>query len=536
MNYHLKFIVFCFLLSNVLSSCTDLEEQIYSEILAENFYQTEEEIISAMAPAYGDLRALLDLRGTHTMGTYGTDEIVLPTRGRHWYDGGNFQRFHEHTWTAENPYLANGWTQQFQLVNRANMLLYQFENLENMNSELKANFNAELKCIRALGYFYLCDNFGNVPIVDRFDVPDEFSISNNLNFQEGRKEVFNFIENDILSSIDDLSEAVDNSTYGRFNKWAAYALLVKLYSNSEVWTGVNKWEEVIKYSDLILKSENYSLAEDYFTIFSMNNENSEETIFAIPFDEFQTGEGWGSYNTTVWYLVGQHHEGQKIFGVTHAATSGSCAIPSHYKAFHSDDIRRKGWMVGPQYNINTGEPLLCTEESAPNPLVYTVDFDDIYNPGSTIVFDHKNALEYQGARFAKYEISYQGNGMSNDYSLFRLADILLLKAEAIIRLNGGAVNQTAVDIVNLVKSRAFDANNFTPYTLETLTLDQLLQERSFELYYEGTRRRDLIRWNKYVRGEWEFFDRSEEGDYRNVYPIPQSQLNVNPDLNQNPGY
>jgi hypothetical protein len=98
------------LISVYCLSCTNLDETIYSEVLSENFYNTEEEIIAALVPAYADLRPLLSLRGTHTMGTFSTDEVILPTRGRHWYDGGNFQRFHEHTWTSEVAYLNNGWT------------------------------------------------------------------------------------------------------------------------------------------------------------------------------------------------------------------------------------------------------------------------------------------------------------------------------------------------------------------------------------------------------------------------------------------
>lgn len=521
--------IYCF-------SCTNLDEEIYSEVLAKDFYNTEEEIIAALVPAYGDLRPLISLRGTHTMGTFSTDEVILPTRGRHWYDGGNFQRFHEHSWTPEVAYLNNGWNEQFQLVSRSNMLIYQFEQLDNMNPDLREAFVAELRAIRALGYYYLLDNYGNVPIVDRFDVPEGFLPANNADFNEGRKEVFEFIENDLLSSIDKLSEANNSSTYGRMNKWAAYALLTKLYINAEVWTGTPRWDDAMVYADKIIESGEFSLESNYFANFLAHNEGSNENIFVIPFDEYRTGNGWGSVNTTIFYLVGHHHAGNKILGVPHSATSGSSALPSHYRSFDENDIRRNGWTVGPQYDKVTGAPILNTEESAPHPLVYTVDFVDIYNPDSNIEFNHKNALEYQGARFSKYEIAYTGNGMSNDFAMFRYADILLLKAEALMRKNSGVATSAAVDLVNQVRERAFAAEDFVPLTSATLTMDQLLLERSFELYFEGTRRQDLVRWGQFVRGTWEFYDRSNEGDYRNVYPIPQWQINVNSSLHQNPGY
>jgi hypothetical protein len=104
-----------------------------------------------------------------------TDEILYPTRGRHWYDGGHFQRFHEHTWTPETPHLNNTWNYSFRWVNQANMLILQLQQLENIDPALRDAFIAELKTIRALGYWYLIDNFGNVPIVDRFDVEPGYS-------------------------------------------------------------------------------------------------------------------------------------------------------------------------------------------------------------------------------------------------------------------------------------------------------------------------------------------------------------------------
>ena len=517
-------------------SCTNLDETVYSEVLTEDFYTTQDEIISALAPAYGDLRNLIVLWSTHGMNTYSTDETVLPTRGRHWYDGGIYQRMHEHTWTPETGILNTAWAEQFQLVSRSNMLIYQFSNLDNMDSDLKAAFTAELKCIRALGYFYLINNFGNVPIVDRFDVEEGYSPPNNSDFNEGLKDVFEFIEADLVDNIELLDDAVNANTYGRFNKYAAAALLTKLYMMAEKWSGTARWDDAIKYADMIIDSEKYQLEPNYFANFVTNNENSKENIFTVPYDEYRTGTSWGSPMTVVFYLCAQHHTGNKIFDVPHAATSGGCALPSHYRSFDENDIRRDGWMVGPQYDKLTGEQVLCTEESAPLPLGYTIDFIDITDPNSTIVYDHKNSLEYQGARISKYEIDYDGNGMPNDYAMFRYADILLLKAEALMRKNGGAATQEAVDVVNEVRGRAFSSYNFVPYTTTTLTLNTLLQERAWELYYEGWRRMDLIRFDKFVRGTWEFHNRSQESDIRNYFPIPTNQMSSNPNLIQNPGY
>jgi starch-binding outer membrane protein, SusD/RagB family len=126
-------------------------------------------------------------------------------------------------------------------------------------------------------------------------------------------------------------------------------------------------------------------------------------------------------------------------------------------------------MVGLQRNSSTGAVLLCTEESAPNPLEYTVDFVNIYDPEDNAVYDHRNALEYHGARFIKYQIAYTSGNMGNDLAVYRYADILLLKAEALMRKNGGAATQQAVDLVNQVRTRAFERSG--PTSLYNLHID-----------------------------------------------------------------
>jgi hypothetical protein len=512
-------------------SCTDLEEEIFNEVLAEDFYGSQEEIISAMAPAYGYLRDLAHRTLWHQAG-YATDEMLYPTRGRHWYDGGHFQHFHEHVWTPETPWFNSTWTRFFRWVNQSNMLVFQFDQLEAIDPVLKAAFVSELRIIRALGYWHLLDNFGNVPIVNRFDVEPGFSPPNNSDFQTGRQEVFEFIEDDLLNNIENLSPDKDQSTYGRFHKWAAHALLVKLYINAEVWTGTPRWDDAILHADAIINSGLYQLEANYFTNFLAENSGSNENIFVVPFNETQTG----SNMSNMAYINFHHYQMLHVFGAPRGGNNGACALPSHYLSFQEDDIRRRGWMIGLQSNASTGEVLLCTEESAPNPLEYTIDFDNIYDPEDQAVYNHKNALEYHGPRFVKYEIRYTSGNMGNDLAVYRLADILLLKAEAIMRKNGGVATQEAVNLVNQVRTRAFDDPALHLYTTASLTLDELLAERARELYNEGMRRNDLVRFGKFVRGTWEFADRSNEEDFRNVYPIPQQQISVNVNLIQNPGY
>ena len=538
MNKNRIILIICLTNLCILFSCTNLEETVYSDVLKDNFYKNEAEIISALAPAYGGLRGVIykyelgsGIELLWEASSFTTDETVLPTRGKDWYDGGVYQRFHEHNWTPEHPFFGSIWTYGFGRVNKANQLIFQLKQVENkMDPAFYSQFVAELKIIRAFGYYQLIDFFGNVPIVDRFDVSAGYLPQNNQNFAAGRNEVFNFIEKDLLENVDYLSREKNQSTYGRFNKYAALALMAKLYVNAEVWTGTPKWDECIAACDSIIQSGKYNLESDYFANFLGKNENSTENIFVIPFDELKTD--W----ELLFYWVGLHPSLQKKYKTATGPWNGFSALPSHVKSFNDEDKRRNGWLTGQQYS-STGELLKCAYESVPNPLNLTVDFENIYNPSDPAVYDHRNALEYHGARFVKYEITpYPSFCMDNDLAVYRLADILLLKAEALLRKNGGMATQEAVDLVNQVRNRAFDDPASHKYDISTLTLDALLQERSWELYFEGVRRNDLIRFGKFVRGQWEFVDRSGEEDYRNIFPIPQTSINSNPGLVQNPGY
>jgi starch-binding outer membrane protein, SusD/RagB family len=514
----------------VIIACTDLSETVYSDVLASEFYQTEEEIIASMAPAYGELRNYANAN-LYRVRSMGTDEVVTPTRGRHWYDGGAFQRFHEHSWSTDHSWLRNSWDILFGWVNRSNMLQYQYEQMTGMNPDLRDQFTAELKMIRAFSYYQLIDFFGNVPIVDRFDVPEDFNAANHSNFETGRTEVFNFIEQDIISNIDNLNDNVDPSTYGRFHKYAAHAMLVRLYMNAETWTGTPRWDDAIAHADAIINSGHFELEPDYFYNFTVNNRNSRENIFVVPFEDGRTG---GNMSNMA-YINHHHYQMGRYFNAPRGGNNGISALPSHYRSFDEADRRRNGWLTGPLYDSSTGAALVCTEESAPHPLNYTVDYVNIHDPSDNAMYDYRNALEYHGARMVKWEINYNSDA-GNDLAVVRYADILLLKAEALMRKNGGQATQEAVDLVNQVRERAFENPSEHEYTTATLTMDELLAERSRELYFEGVRRNDLVRFDRWVRGEWEWADRSNEGDYRNVFPIPQHHINVNPNLTQNPGY
>ncbi len=503
-----------FLLILFFTGCTDLDVNVYSEITSDNFFLTEEQVLSAAGPAYSAIKGYVVPEGMWGCLEMCTDQILIPTRGADWYNDGMYQRLHRHEWLATESYVGNAWSLIYTGVANCNRVIYQYDQVENQSDALIAVSN-ELHGLRAFYYYLALDLFGNVPLVDRYDVPDDYAPTN-----AKRSEIYDFVEKSLVDVIPYLNGAVGMETYGRFHKWAAYAVLAKLYLNAEVFAGKTKYDECIAACDSIINSGNYSLEKDYYSNFLIANEGSKENIFVIPYDA-TTAVDWGaSFNIDLWTLHGQNY---LTYDLENQPWNGVCGVPSWYHTYDEADIRRNMWLTGQQYS-STGDSLFCTKAQAGEPLNFAVDFDDM-----------EYAREQDGARIAKYEYTGAMNfQMENDYVILRYADVLLMKAEALMRKNGGTATQEAVDLVNQVRARAFPDDESKLYTTATLTLDALLNERGWELCSEGWRRNDLIRFGKF--NDPCDFRPNRAADTYNLYPIPQGEINANPNLVQNPGY
>jgi starch-binding outer membrane protein, SusD/RagB family len=520
-----KIVIICsVLVMAVVLSCTDLDPVVYSEIVNENFFKTEEQVLSAAGPAYQSLNAYPSANGVWAINELTTDEVMIPTRGIHWYNDGIFQRFHRHTWIPTEFIINYSWTATYAGITNCNRVIYQYEIIQQETgepSQALITVNNELKCLRGLYYFILMDLFGNVPIVDSFNVPLGFAPKNNT-----RAEVFQFIESDVTKGIPTLNNTVDMTTYARFNRYAAFALLAKLYLNAEVYTGQPRLDDAIAACDSIILQGKYSLNDDYYDNFAINNENSPENIFVIPFSDLDP-PFWGDetyparmFNHHLWTL---HFNGTQTFNCEQGGWDGFCALPSFYYSYDASDIRRTQWLAGQQFSY-TGDTLYCSVEKSGQPLVYTPEVNSL-----------EEAAENEGARWAKYDYTNaRNNQLANDWVFFRYADVLLMKAEALMRKNGGIASQEAVDLANQVRARAFPDDNSKLYTTATLTLSELLAERGRELACEGWRRNDQIRFGVF-NDPADFRPDAAAATY-NLFPIPQDQINANPNLAQNPGY
>jgi len=323
-----KFILFSGLLSLLVSSsCTNLDETLYSQLDNDNFLQTEEEISSALGAIYSGLRTFQ--RNDHLWTIYcTTDEVAIPGRtGGDWAGDGQDQQMTDHTWISNNRFFKGTWEAFFAQVNTCNRLIYQ---LEQIDSRKYAAYISEVKTVRALWYLWLIDMWGNIPIVDRFDVPDGYLPTTN-----SRKEVYDFIEREINANISNLTKEKNSITYARADYWTAKAILAKLYLNAKVYTGVAEYQKALDACNDIINSNAFAMTNTYRENFLSKNENSTEAIFAIPFDDIYTEWGW------ILPLVSLHYSSQQTFNMTNGPWNGLSVQTEFFYMYENDDIRKE---------------------------------------------------------------------------------------------------------------------------------------------------------------------------------------------------
>lgn len=530
-------------------SCTKLDEELFGEVVPENFFKNDAEFVSALGAAYTRLQgyAVGDL---YNLNEVTTDEMVVPTRGQDWDDGGNWRRLHLHSWTYEDDITGSGWDFCYAGINTANRLIYQFQTLSTdgkVDATLAESYVAELQTLRGFFYWQLIDLYGNVPLVM------EFSTAEATPATKSRVEVFNAVVADLEQAVPKLSRAVDGSTYGRMNYYAGKMLLAKLYLNAGVYTGTPQWQKVIDAADTIINSGKYSLESNYFNNFNVNNSGSKEFIFAIPYDKvFFTG-----FNLPMQTL---HYGSQFTYNLQSQPWNGFCTLEEFYNSYSDNDLRkgevgtlttpatvRGNFLAGYQHRA-AGGLVIDDGAEAGDPDGKPLNFGNIGSNIGQINELGPQAFRQSGVRIGKWEFEMGGTSeMSNDYSVFRFADILLMKAEALYRLGNVAA---ALPLVNQIRQRA----GLTPLTTNLdgpVSFDmaagpvpggELFNEMGREMFAEHNRRQDLIRWGFWNQNQKWTLPYRNPGDvlrsdpYRSIFPINREKLAANPNLVQNPGY
>lgn len=521
-----------------LAGCTDLDENIYSELSEDNFYNSELEIVQGILRPFTHMQAWLAFTGQN--GHYyhselSADQIAWPQKGRHGYDNGDHIRQHYHTWTPQENRLENAWNLMWTGVGFVNSAIEDVENTDpeqaDISQEQLDSFIAEARVLRAFHYMKIMDLWGNVPIVTEVPIDPEYPET------RSREEVFAFVESELLENVD-LLQPLSQELIGRMSQAVGYAILSELYLNAEVWSGEARWEEAAEYADKVIRGEGGSLTgtveldEDILGPFSNDNHLSPENIFQFPFDRDEDF----AYNWAAFYMGFTNMA--PALDVNYVGWNAFVVIPSAFDAYEENDLRKEEWFLfGPQYKNGTDEPILGSEEYNGEPLVYVNNIRR-NSEGQTGEGSMEDGEENSGARFHKYRSGRQGdeNYLENDYVIYRLTEMYFNKAEALMRMNGGQATNEVVELINESKRRYFDEEDWQDemYTTGSLTLEELLAERGREFIFEGKRRTDLIRFGEFTTATW--WDHEPSEDFRTFYPIPYRQVQTNPNLDQNQGY
>lgn len=525
------------LLFYFMVSCHKIDLPVKTELTPDVFPQTPEQLIQASGPPYAALRGDFSL-AYWFMQSLSTDEAILPARGSNWYDNQNYRMLHYHDWTRDHGWTGTCWTWLSRVIGTTNQTLSILETNIPPSTTTKASTLAELKMVRALAYFMMMDLYGNVPLDTLYG---DFTPHPNV----PRAQVFNFIEAEVKAAIPHLSDVVAGSTYGRATKYMAYALLAKMYLNAEVYTGTARVQDCIAACDNVISSNKFSIEPkaSYLKMFSYNNGplTQKEFIFAIPYDPAAASlPGTNGFMFHARYDVPRSH--QEKFNLKFQPSAPESTLPEFYSHFNdANDERNKQWLTGLQF-LDNGKPIMVkttkvgydqsySAADKGDPYTYQVDLTPNLVFRNEAGFDVGNDelgwnMGYRNVKFIPDPISLNRN-QSNDVPVFRYSDIILMKAEAILRGGAATLGSSAQSLVDELRINRTSSPSFA------LTLDELYAERSREFAWETWHRNDMIRFGKY-EGTWGF--KTNTDTYRRIFPIPTAAFVVNPSLKQNPGY
>jgi hypothetical protein len=433
-----------------------------------------------------------------------TDEAVIS-----WNDAG-LKDYHNQNWSSSNPFITAMYNRiyyQISLLNEYIRAIYAKK--DGLPTDLQtqvSGYLAEARFLRAFSYWNALDLFGSVPFVTEADAVGAF-----MPKQISKADLFSYIESELIAIENELAAPKTNE-YGRVDQAAAWTLLAKLYLNAEVYIGSPKYTECLTYCNKVIGSD-YSLDPVYKNMFMADNQNSPEIIFPVEFDGNST-RSWGGMTFIV-----------------HAQVGGSMSAAS----FGIDN----GWG-----GTRTTRALV---EKFADPSGATDKRAMFHTDGQALDIANLSTFT-DGYAITKFSnMTSTGDAGSNatyvdtDYPVFRLADVYLMYAEALLRGGTGGTTDEALGYVNDLRGRAYgdDSGDILP---GALTLDFILDERARELYWEGHRRTDLIRYGLLTSGDylWPWKGGVAEGmatDTKyNLMPIPASDLGANPTLTPTPGY
>lgn len=505
MNKGFKIFAAGLLLTTAIAGCTKLDEETFGSLSPDTYYTDENTALSSVVGIYQLLSYNVDIGDPWRAKEFSTDEFIVPGRASGgWYDQSNID-LTNHVEDPFNSTLARSWTYIFQEIGTANAVI---ESLEaSSNKDKFQSLISEAKALRAYGYFFAMDNWGNVPLVTVARQDPQ-----NLAPTTASADIYNFIESEMLAAVNDLPSAKDvnhAAYYPRFTKESIYAALAYMYLNAQTYTGTAQWQKAIDMCDKVINSGAFNLMPNVIDNFASPSQvASTEIISAFTKDPTKNA------GNNQFILYAQNALDQQKYNLPFSPANGYSTTPPALERYEAQDVRIQMIEHGPQYYLDGVTPL-----TYPN----GTQLDLI--PVQDIVAAQDNE-GYKVLKYTPVGVAWSGFNADNDLVLERYSDVLLIKAEALFRTGNAG---DALTLVNMVRLRS----NATK--LNTLTLQDIEDERGREFIWEGCRRTDMIRFGDYFTGTWPFKTTQTE-PFRKFYPIPNEQIVANPNLTQNEGY
>lgn len=511
------------------ASCTgDLDQYPHTETTSEDVYTTLENYEAVLGKIYVSMTTVGQgkggnnpdlasnssydyMRSFFNLQESGTDELA-PT----WLSGDKMTDITYLSWDADDPWVSDMYYRLYYDISLTNEFLRHCgdEELSKFTSDEQTKlkrYRAEARFMRALFYYHALDMFRYIPFVDENDPVGSWTPPRNT-----PQQTFDFIESELQTIVSDLAPASE-CPYGEASQGAAYTLLAKLYLNAEIYIGTSKYDECIAACQQVI-AQGYTLESDYAKLFNGDNhKRTNEIIFALPVDAEHTMT-WG---TTTYIIHGE-------VGTTSSQTAADYGIETPWGMFRS-----RGEL--PQKFLDEDNVRLMENVKDKRCMFFTTDqtqyLDEALDDQAEGYFVSKWTNLTDDGEFA----SDPSNGVSTDFPMFRLADVYLMYAEAVLRGDAGRLRSQALGYVNALKERAY-GNTDGNISDSQLTLSYILDERARELYWECSRRTDLIRYGYFTTSSylWQWKGGTKDGtsvdSKYNIYPIPATELTANPNL------
>ena len=557
------------------SSCTDLSETLYDQVASNNYYNTKNDVIRAVLRPFE--HGFWSIQNRHVLNEESADQLITPTRGDWWDDGGRWTRLHRHKWLVTNGEAQSEFNGCYQGIGQANKVIEDLDKLSaskfGFSEDEFKNLRAQNHVLRAWFYIRLLDAFRNIYLSQSF-----YDQSKNSKEQVPPKEIFDFIEKDLKEALPELAKKTslggNGKLQGQWTQAGAAALLVRLYMNAKVYIGEDHFADAEQYAQDIIdgKYGTYAVADRWDAAFDWDNENCDEVIFAFP----SSGEThWHYKGDMYWWSVPSKandwlHDTKSREGSHNIKYSASpsynpkgekynyeLGMPiAQFKKYPSDvrlkmyknlsNGRREGMFIFGkiQYTDDNGNTQYLKDHHDQ----YTLDLRDAVGKfggtdGSKWLDKAASRLEdgddNSGWMFAKYPLysdNEEDQQFEADYCEVRLPEIIYSLAECKLRKGD---TSGAAKLLNSVRKRNYPSSDwstvlYAPEGAATLDMKEMLAEWGREFFAEGRRRIDLIRFGKFGNAWW---DKDADADnHTEIFPFHTETLNTHTGMKQNPGY